>query len=469
MKVFLLNPPTGRYMRSDRCQAPVDSRVAEEARPPMDLAYMAAVVARQGGECMIKDYPMQAKGWGRVAGDIASFMPDLVVVSVTTPTFEHDLRACDIAKKINPLIRTIAKGAHFLVFDKEVLSRFSNLDLVIRGEPEITLSELASGKEYSQIPGITFRKGSLIVRNSDRPFLDDLDALPFPARDLLDNTLYRTPDTQQPIAFITTSRGCPGRCVFCAAELVAGHTIRARKVDAVLREIRECLERYHIGNFFFSADTFTWDKKWVIELCKGIVQQGLKIRWGANSRVDTLDEELVIWMKRAGCYVIGFGAESGSQPMLDKMKKGITVAQTAGAVNICRKHGMDTFLIFVIGLPWEDKDTIARTLEFVRNSRAAFIEVNIAYPLPGTEYYDTAKKENLFDESDLLGHNYSVPLVRSLYLSTAELKNFRKKILSSFYLRPGYILGRIMRINSWRLAGNTLKYAVRLVKNLFTT
>jgi anaerobic magnesium-protoporphyrin IX monomethyl ester cyclase len=466
MKVLLLNPPTGRYMRSDRCQAPVDTRVAEPPRPPMDLAYISAVLESVGVACKIRDYPMEDKSWKEVSDDLQGFMPDIVVIDTTTPTIENDLITCDIAKKINFRIRTVAKGAHFLALDKEVLAKFKNLDIAVRGEPEITLQELAGGRDYSEILGITFRRDLEIIRNPDRPFLENLDKLPFPARHLFNNQLYRTPDTNEPIAFITTSRGCPRQCVFCAAGIVSGYKIRMRSVGSIIEEIEECIEKYGIKNFFFSADTFTWDKQWVINLCEEIITRDIKIRWGANSRVDTLDEDKATWMKRAGCYVIGFGAESASQFMLDKIGKDITVGQIENAIRLCKEYGIESFLVFVIGLPWETRETANETLRFVKKTQASFIEVNVAYPLPGTEFYNIARENGLFDEETLCGHNYSNPLVRSYSLSTDELRDLRKKILKAFYMKPSYIAKRISRINSLRLALSYFKYGTRLISNL---
>ncbi len=466
MKALLINPPTGRYMRHDRCQAPVDSRVAEPPRPPMDLAYMAAVLEEIGVECRIGDYPMEGLGWKDVERDLKSFHPDWLIISTTTPTMDHDLTACDLAKEINPQIRTVAKGAHFFIFDTQILENFTSLDIVIRGEPELAIKELVGAKDYLGIKGITFRKGSEIIRNPDRPFLESLDDLPLPARHLINNALYRTPDTDKPIAFINTGRGCASRCVFCAAAMVSGYKIRMRSIDSVIREIEECVKRHGIKDFFFASDTFTWDKQWVIGLCGEILRNNLNIRWGTNSRVDTIDEERLDWMKKAGCHIIGFGAESASQSMLEKMKKNISVSQIENAVTLCKKYGIESFLIFVVGLPWETKDTIEETARFVKNTHASFIEVNVAYPLPGTEFYNIAKENNLFNENDLLGHNYSSPLIRSFTLSTDELNKARKKILEAFYLRPGYIAARLCKLRSPRVAFNYFKYGIRLIKNL---
>lgn len=469
MKALLINPPTGRYMRSDRCQAPADSRVAEPPRPPMDLAYCAAVLEKIGVECKIEDYSMQGQGWPEAIADLDSFKPEMLFISTTTPTIEDDLTICDAAKKINPKMLTVAKGAHLLVFDKEILAKFKNLDVAIRGEPEIIIKDLASTKDYSGISGITYRKDSEIIRNPDNPFEDNLDNLPFPARHLLNNRLYRTPDTNEPIAFINTARGCPYKCIFCAAGLVSGYKVRIRSIGSVVTEIEECIRVFGIKTFFFAADTFTYDKQWVINLCAEILKRDIKIRWGANSRVDTLDEEMISWMSKAGCYVIGFGAESGNQFMLDKIGKGITLDQIENALRLCKKYNIESFLVFVIGLSWETKETVNDTINFVKKIEASFIEVNIAYPIPGTAFHSIAKENGLFEEEKLFGHNYSFPLVRSFSLSTDELRRLRKKILKAFYLRPSYIVKRIRSIKSLKSVLNYFKYGVRLIVNLLNT
>ena len=253
------------------------------------------------------------------------------------------------------------------------------------------------------------------------------------------------------------------------AGLASGHKLRIRGVASVIKEIEECITKYNINNFFFSADTFTWDKQWVIELCAKITKKNMHIRWGANSRVDTLDEEMVAWMKKAGCYIIGFGAESASQHILDKMRKGITVNQIEQAVGLCEKYGINSFLIFIIGLPWETNDTVNETIKFVKKTAASFIEVNIAYPFPGTEFYNIAKENRLFDDSLLMGHDYSNPLVKSFSLSTSELRNMRKKILWAFYMRFNYILKQIVKVKTVGAAFGYLNYGIRLITNFLKT
>ena len=293
-------PPTGVYMRDDRCQAPVEGMTAQPNRAPLDLAYMAAMLENHGIECKIADYAAPKSPWEEVERDIAAFRPDMVVVSVTTPTIAMDLAACRIAKKIDPKILTVAKGAHLHAKDDEVLLTYAELDLVIRGESEHAVAEIGAGRPWSQILGLAYREDGQIKRNADRPYIEveNLDALPFPARHLLNNDLYRTPDTDEPITMVNTGRGCPHKCIYCAVTIASGFRIKVRSPKNIVDELEECVTKHNIRNFFFRADTFTWNEKWVVELCDMIVERGLKIRWGANSRVDTISEKRLEAMKK---------------------------------------------------------------------------------------------------------------------------------------------------------------------------
>jgi len=468
-KALLVNPPTGRYFRSERCQTLLDTHVADSPRPPMDLALIAAVLEGAGWSCTIRDYPMENLSWADVKRELSLFRPDLLLISTTTPTIIDDLALCAMAKELNPAVLTVAKGAHFYEYDAEILHRFVALDIAVRGEAEVTIGEIAAGRDLRLVNGISFRRDHEVVRTPERAFIEDLDSLPLPARHLVNNNLYRTPDTDKPIAFITTARGCPGRCVFCLAGRIGGRAIRFRSVASVLLEVEDCIRRFGITEFYFTADTFTWDRAWVVSFCREIVDRKLALRWGTNSRVDTIDDERLAWMKKAGCYVLGFGAESASQEMLTKMEKGVTVAQIGQAVALCERHRIKSFLHLMIGLPWETRETIEATIRFVERTRAAFVDVAIAYPLPGTQYYEFAKREGLFREEDLPGHDHTAAMVRTFTLTTQELRAARKRILRAFYLRPSYLLRALAELRSPRVAIRYFRHGALLLRNLVRT
>jgi len=441
---------------------------AQPMRTPLDLLYMAASLENAGVECKIKDYPAEKQGWLSFEKDLKEFNPDMLIISITTPTMVSDLAACTIAKRLKKDILVVSKGAHYLIKDEEVLSRYQDLDVIIRGECEFTAAELVRQDRPEDVLGISYRKDSRILKTADRQFLDDLDKLPIPARHLLNNNLYLTPDTKEPITLIYTGRGCPHQCVFCAVPSVSGHKIKLRSPEKIVEEIEDCVKKYNIKTFFFRADTFTWDEEWLIKICKLIINKGLRIRWGTNSRVDTINEDRLKWMKKAGCWIIGFGIESGNQESLDLMKKNAKVEDALTAVSLCRKYDIKTYTLFVIGFPWDDRKTIKDTINFVKVLDGDYMDINIAYPLPGTELFELAKKEGLFNENDIYGYDYSRPVIRTRHLSTKELIKIRRWAILSFYFRPRYIMKTILSINSPRVLLSYLNAGLSLILNLFS-
>ena len=465
-KALFIYGPTGLFMRDDRCQAPVEGMTAQPNRAPLDLAYMAAMLERMKITCRITDYAAEKLAWQDFEDDLKEFQPDLLVLSVTTPTLLRDLAACELAKRNCPDIITVAKGAHFTPKDEEAMLAHHDLDLAIRGESEHAVAEIAEGRDYKDILGLTYRRDGTLHQNPTRPYIevDDLDSLPFPARHLINNALYLTPDTGEPITMINMGRGCPHKCIYCAVTVASGYKLKVRSPRSVVDEIEECSTNLGIKNFFFRADTFTWDEKWTVEVCKEILARKLDVRWGSNSRVDTISEERLKWMKKAGCWVIGFGVESGNQENLDRMKKRATLDQARNAIALCRKHRIKSYGLFLIGLPWETKAMVEDTMRFMKEINPDFVDLNIAYPLPGTEYHRIALESGLFTEKELQDGDYSKPIVRTVELSTQDLIRSRRKALLSFYLRPSYIARTLLGVRSPKVLGNYLKSGFRLLK-----
>jgi len=466
-KAFLIYPPTGMYMRDDRCQAPVKGMTAQPARTPLDLAYMAANLRNRGVDCRIKDYPAQGDDWKSLEDDLRDYMPDMLVISITTPTLEADLATCNLAKRANPDMLIVSKGAHYASKDEEVLRQYGDLDIIIRGESEATVAEVACSENLDNVLGITYRENGSIKKTSDRPYLEELDSLPFPARDLLKNELYLTPDTKEPITLIYTGRGCPYQCIFCAVPIVSGNRIKQRSPKSIVDEIEECVNKHHIRNFFFRADTFTWQEDWVVEICRMIVARGLNIRWGTNSRVNTISQKRLEWMKRAGCWIIGFGVESGNQESLDLMKKKASPQDARNAVSLCKKYSIKTYTLFIIGFPWDSRESVRNTIKFIKELDGDYIDINIAYPIPGTELFEIAKRENLFNEKNMHGYDYSKPIIKTRHLGTKELVALRRRGLLSFYLRPSYIARTLTGVRSPKVLWSYIKAGFALLPSLF--
>ena len=446
-KAFLCNPPSGLYRRDDRCQSKVDDQTIQVLFPPLVLAYAAAALRQEGYACRIRDYPAEGTSWDRLEADLRKDDYGFILLGATSPTLENDLKAAMLARAIHPDATIAARGEIFSSHDHAILGDTPALDFALRGENEVTLREWASGRPVGEIAGITWRApGGEITRNPDRALVSDLDSLPRPARDLLDHDLYRSPENGQRLTTIETARGCPYACIFCSVFIVTGKAVRQYSVPRVLSEVEESLRDYGISEFLFHADTFTYHRDWVVSLCQAIIERGLAIRWGANSRVDTLDREMLTWMKRAGCHTLGFGIESGDEASLKLMKKAAHAGKALEAVALCREVGVRSHAFMVAGFPWDDMAALERTVEFVRQLNPDFFDLNLAHPLPGTELWAMAQQLGLLEEEKLSGGSYGNPALKgTLTVPQEELVRWRKRSLLKLYLRPSYIGRTLVR------------------------
>lgn len=452
-KILLIYPPSPVMNREDRCQQPTKELLVIPPLPPTDLMYLAAVAEKAGLDAKIADY---SQG-GNFENDLKEFQPDYLLINVATPTFKNDLSSLTIAKEICPDIITIAKGAAFLTVAFEVMYFQKDLDLILFGEPEETLREVLEGKEFSKILGLYYRDDLRAKFTGPRPFIDNLDKLPFPARHLVDNNIYRRPDNNKVQAVIKVSRGCPFHCFFCLATPVSGAKVRKRSPENIIEEIRECVDKYGITNFLFWSDIFNIDKDWVMELCQKIIDSGLKITWSANTRADTADEEMANKMYEAGCRLVSIGVESGSQEMLDKIGKRITLDDVRLTVKIFKKAGIRIYNYFVIGLPWEDEDTVEDTIDFAIELDSDFISFYTATPLPGSKFYEYAKENNLINSDTSFSSAYFYPSVNTHHLTKERVFQLHKKAIRRFYLRPAYIIRMLSRIRSFTEFKNYFK------------
>lgn len=444
-RILLIYPPSPVMNREDRCQQPTKDLIVIPPLPPTDLMYLAAIAEQQGFDAKIKDY---SQG-GDYENDLKEFKPDYLVINIATPTLEHDLEAVKKAKDLNPNIITIAKGAAFLTLAEKIISEHDELDFGILGEAEKTLEEILQEKQKSEILGIYYKENGEVKFTGNRPFIEDLDSLPFPARHLVDNNIYRRPDNNKVQATIKVERGCPFHCFFCLATPVSGAKVRRRSAENIVAEIRECVEKYNIRNFLFWADIFNLDRQWTIDLCQAIIDSGLKITWSANTRADTADLEMAKIMYKSGCRLVSIGVESGSQYMLEKMGKKITLDDVRKTVKIFKQAKIRIYNYFVIGLPWETEETIEETIKFAIELNSDFISFYTATPLPGSRFYDYAKEHNLFDKDTSFENAYFYPSVNTHHLTKDRVFELHKSAIKRFYLRPLYILKMLVRIRSF--------------------
>lgn len=455
-KILLIYPPSPVMNREDRCQQPVKELLVIPPLPPMDLMYLAAVAEKITEPCYyeakIVDYSLVDKKnispIEKFIEDLKEFKPDYLVLNVATTTLKNDLSILEIAKETLPSLITIAKGAHFLTSNKDVLYDNKALDLVIVGEAEETLKEILEEKPYPEIKGLCYRDGFVVKYTGKRPFIQNLDELPFPARHLVNNNVFRRPDNNKVQAIIKVSRGCPHHCFFCLATPVSGSKVRIRSAENIIEEIRECVETYGIKNFLFWSDIFNQNREWTMDLCEKIIESGLKITWSSNTRADTADEEMAELMYESGCRLVSIGVESGSQYVLDKIGKKITIDDVRDTVKIFKKAKIKVYNYFVIGLPWDDEDTIQDTIDFAIELDSDFISFYTATPLLGTRYYRYAVENNLFDSQCSFDDAYFYPVVKTHFLSKERVFELHKEAVRRFYLRPLFILRTLVGIRS---------------------
>ena len=472
-KVMLIYPPGKLYQRSeDRAQCNISESATGAVHACNDLGYCAAVLLEKGYEVFLRDYQTEGVRFAEVVKDVRTFQPDMIVLSTTNSSVKTDLA---FLKKLSRFHRSICivKGALF--YDIE-LSLLSYLDLehiscLIGSEMEFVIGTIADyylrgvGK-IAEVNGIIYQENGNFKKNRFLCGTNNLDSLPFPARQLMKNELYVRPDTGEPMATIATGLGCPSNCIYCLTPIISGRNVRKREVENVFKEIEECYYKFGIRNFFFKADTFTIDEAYATAICDRIIHSRLngKIAFTVNSRVKPLSMRLLKKLKQAGCFMLAVGFESGSDSTLKKIKKGTTVADNLRAAKMIHKAGIPLFGFFMIGFPWETKEMIRQTERHIHQINPDFIELHIAMPYYGTGLYDCCKRYGLLKGSGF-GHDYYSPNTKgTMQLSAVEVENLKRKMLLRFYLRPAYISKKILTsFKSPVIVQNYLKYGIHLL------
>ena len=458
-RVLLIYPPSPVINREDRCQQPTKELLVIPPLPPTDLMYLASIAEACGFEAIIRDY---SQG-GNFEADLKEFQPNYLVANIATPTFKSDMMAVQHAKEIVPNICTIVKGAPFLTYNINTIYENPFIDYVIIGEAELTLKDILDGVPDNEILGICYRENFQPVKTEKRPFNENLDALPFPARHLVDNSIYRRPDNGKVQAVIKVARGCPFHCFFCLATPVSGAKVRKRSPENIVAELKECVEKYNIRNFLFWSDIFNLDREWTLELCQKIIESGLKITWSSNTRADTMDDEMAKMMYKSGCRLVSIGVESGSQKILDNIGKKITLDDIRNTVKILKKNKIKIYNYYVIGLPWETEETVEETIKFAIELDSNFISFYTATPLPGTKYFAYAMLNKLVEGNLDFRSAYYEPVVRSEHLSKERIFELHKQAVKRFYLRPKFILKTLLSLRSFAEVKNYFTAGLNLL------
>lgn len=421
--------------------------------PSMALLSLAAVARESNFESIVIPADSLNLDYNEVLDRVFNFSSGCLGITSTTFSIYQANQLATLAKKRDKRIITLIGGPHVTALPEKTMSMFPDFDIAVTKEGEATIVELlkALSEEESieQIKGIVFRKDGDIARTADREPIKNLDSLPYPAWDLLEGfpNRYHPPIFRfknLPAASILTSRGCPNQCIFCSKS-VFGNNVRMFSSGYVFDMIQSLHNKYGVREFLIEDDTFLVAKDRVRDICEQILKNDLKISWSCLGRVDNVEENLLRIMKKAGCWQIGYGIESGSQAVLDFAKKGINLDKVREALAITKKVGMLSKGFFILGFPNDSRETIRDTINFAKSIGLKDITVNFMTPLPGTELYQKAKDYGEFDD-DWKKMNLLKIVFVPKGLSKDELERYSKVFVREFYLRPKIIFSYFLRI-----------------------
>lgn len=477
-KVMLIYPPGKQYQRGeDRAQCNIDDSAVTTPHACNDIGYAAAVLRQRSYDVFLRDYQTEHSTNEIVKEDILSYKPDAIIISVTNATIFSDIDFVNWITSFFPC-KIILKGAIFFNTEEGLLSLLdlSNVDYLVGGEIDVIIGDLidfavkGSG-DVLRIPGIFYKQKDKFKKTTFNIWFDDLDSIPFPARDLMRNDLYVRPDTGEPMATIQVARGCPAQCTYCLTPIISGRAVRKRSVDNIFREIEECYYKYGIKNFFFKADTFTIDAQWAESLCDKIIESELcgKIQFTVNSRSKPLETSLLLKLKKAGCFMFAIGFESSGNYTLAKIKKGTTAEDNLRAAKLVKEAQLPLLGFFMIGFPWEKKEDIIDTLQFIFQIDPDFIEIHVALPYFGTEFFEECKNHKTIKEIAWGNDYFSPNTIGTQTVPLEEVIALKKKYLMKFYLRPKYIIKKfVSALKKPIICINYIRYGLRLLKNIFS-
>lgn len=449
MKIILLNPPA-------RFRSPI-------LLPPLGLAYLAAGLKQSGYRVGILDAPASGMKLPDVVERLRREKPEILGIGGMTPNFDltrEALAAC------RPHVRhAVIGGPHVSALGPELIREIPEADFLVAGEGEETLSELVraldQGSDAGRIPGVAVRSGAPFT---PRAPLADLDRLPFPARELLPNRVYRHPAAPAaPVATLVTSRGCPYPCSFCD-KAVFGEKLRSRSPENVLREIERIGRDLKIRELIFYDDNFFHPRDRAVAILDGIRRSALKVGFRVEARVDGVDPELLALTRAAGGHTVAFGVESANPEGLRYLGKGFAPEAARRALRAAREAGLETIAYFILGIPGETRADMERTIRFARELDPTFAQFSVLSPTPGSRIFPgpgagkpaaSPGLQNPFDQ------DRARPYLPSTEWEEKDLRALLKRAYRKFYLRP-LALARIMGFTRGSLRPTSLAGLTRI-------
>ncbi len=473
MKIYLLNPPFfPGFVRCGRWQG-VTARGGTLDYPKW-LAYTTGLLEKDGNTVKLRDAVASKYSVDEVISEIRDFDPDIIVIETNFSSLTHDISVVsEIKTRMSRKIISVIAGPPTAVFPEEIILN-NCIDIVARHEYDFVIADLVRAikehRTFDTVDGIWFKEGGLIKRNKDRQFStsDELDALPFVSevyKKHLNIRDYYLSQSLFPEVQIFTGRGCPFLCSFCSwPENLMGRKLRFRSVDNIIKEFQYIVEQLpFVKEIFIEDDTFTLQKERVRTLCNVLIEKKIRITWSCNARAD-LDFDTLSLMKRSGCRLIIVGYESGSDAILNSIKKGITIDQAKQFTRNAKKARLLVHGDFIIGLPGETHKTAQATLDYINEIKPDIIQVAVATPIPGTAFYDYVKKNGYLlvdDMSESIDKNgYQRCIVSYSDFSKDDIEQWVNKILKEYYLNPTYFFTFLRGV----LRGGGLEHAKGVTK-----
>lgn len=453
MNISLVNPP----LSSNSLYADWDLSLVDSVSPPLGLLLLAAVVRREGHSVSVIDAYARKLSPETTAKEIFTQRPGVVGLTVTTPIIHAAATIARFIKSYDSGIKTVVGGPHITAIPVETFNLFPQFNFGVIGEGEETFVELLDylsheKEDLTSIHGIVFRKNEHIIKTDKRKPLLDMDSLPLPAWDLLPSLTdpYRMSivgTTLNKSTGIVTSRGCPGRCTFCDTS-VFGRKFRAYSADYVMQMIEHLITRYGIKDFLIYDDNFVANPKRLRQICQSIIEKKYNISWSCCSRVNMVNPELLKLMKKAGCWQIEYGIESGSPEILKIMKKNITIEQTRLALRWTKEAGIMTRGNFIFGYLGETKDTLQESLKFILDAELDYFQQTFLTPYPGTHVYQTAAQYGRVNLDWDKMNNLTINFIPD-GLTKRDIVHFSNLAFRNFYTRPKIIWAHLRRLRSF--------------------
>ena len=440
--------------------------------PPLGISILAAITRDHGYETIILDAMALKLSIDQAVEKILKLRPKYLGVTSTTIGIFSAAEVVRRVKEKNKEIISILGGPHLTAVPEETMRRFPEFDIAVIGEAEETVIDLLecleNYKTIDEVKGLLIRRGNSLKITEPRQSIENLDTIPLPAWDLLPDLLkfYQPPADslyRYPSTLLITSRGCPGQCIFCDRS-VFGNRVRGYSAEYVIKAIEFLQKNYGIKDLFIEDDNFLVLRQRLKDICQTIINKKIDISFSVMGRVDMVNEEILDLLKKAGCWQINYGLESGSQKILDILHKNITIKQSLEALKLTKKAGIRTKGLFMMGCFGETKETIRETINFIKKAPLDDFHITCFTPLPGAQSYNMAKNYGYFDPDwkkvSMFGADNFVPNG----FTKEEIERYYRKAWRAFYLKPRVIWYFAKKLRKKELRSKIIRGAMSFLK-----